>query len=722
MSPGIALIRAAKEAILKKSAASFTYSPLPDSERFIRLVELEDTGDTDAIRCRLKHVDIATNPDFDALSYAWQKAVPRRPKKKGGRAITSPSYDAAQAGPTRTIVCDGAVLSIALNLYEFLLRLRHWRRRRPIWIDAFCINQSDVTERTRQVSLMDRIYGQAHTVIVWLGEASVFVSSALKFAQNLPTLAAYKPAPFRERHYIFEESNSEDLLQKLGLENDRVDNLAAVTSFMVGMTFFQEIDYFNRSWVVQELVLAKRLQIYTGDLEVPLDILERCITVLDAMMIRAEYHSVKGLDLYPGLQTMPYVLQARDRHLTAAQWPLEDYIWLIRDRMVTEPRDKVFSLLSIAEKSSLSLDDAALGSAAASNSLKNASRVLRADYAKSTVDVFLECTKCLLRSNNLPYVLSIVGKTQEGIENLPSWIPDYSVPLRPRPFWSLGPRRFAAWTHSDCPFTIIEDKKILNLQTAVLDIITVCGESSKGISFTSQVELRGLCGQFVALVTQLGKTYKPTEEATLTAFFRTLTADIFSSTTAALADLQQEFFGFIVGILAAAAVCQSKTMMPVTERWMTSLVCAIEQYPYGKGKNPWLGDERFVNSTPSAQKVLEEFLALNPESVSRLEQSNKHPDTFMRGRVAKAFADMYAGRRVFRTAEGYLGIGNSRLQDGDAVMLVAGASTPFIFRSVDGQNTFSLVGEAYVHGVMDGEALNFGPDEPQLEWRTISVV
>jgi hypothetical protein len=40
-----------------------------------------------------------------------------------------------------------------------------------IWTDALCINQDDILERNVQVSLMSRIYREARTVLIWLGEA-----------------------------------------------------------------------------------------------------------------------------------------------------------------------------------------------------------------------------------------------------------------------------------------------------------------------------------------------------------------------------------------------------------------------------------------------------------------------------------------------------------------------------------------------------------------------
>lgn len=64
------------------------------------------------------------------------------------------------------------------------------------------------------------------------------------------------------------------------------------------------------------------------------------------------------------------------------------------------------------------------------------------------------------------------------------------------------------------------------------------------------------------------------------------------------------------------------------------------------------------------------------------------------------------GRRMFRTKKGYIGLGLPRIKKGNAVYLLQGAEVPHIFSNVDEDvgNLFRYEGEAYVHGIMDGEA------------------
>ena len=64
-----------------------------------------------------------------------------------------------------------------------------------------------------------------------------------------------------------------------------------------------------------------------------------------------------------------------------------------------------------------------------------------------------------------------------------------------------------------------------------------------------------------------------------------------------------------------------------------------------------------------------------------------------------------------------LGLGPGDLREGDIVVVLFGCSVPVILRNVSaipnlslGKDTYELVGEAYIHGMMDGEALEKGED------------
>ncbi|PVH74161.1 hypothetical protein DL98DRAFT_594373 [Cadophora sp. DSE1049] len=64
------------------------------------------------------------------------------------------------------------------------------------------------------------------------------------------------------------------------------------------------------------------------------------------------------------------------------------------------------------------------------------------------------------------------------------------------------------------------------------------------------------------------------------------------------------------------------------------------------------------------------------------------------------------GRKLFVTEKGYLGLGPMDVNPGDKVGIFAGLQVPFVLKPYS--SMYQLVGEAYVDGVMDGEAFEGG--------------
>ncbi|OAK93729.1 hypothetical protein IQ06DRAFT_181623, partial [Phaeosphaeriaceae sp. SRC1lsM3a] len=62
------------------------------------------------------------------------------------------------------------------------------------------------------------------------------------------------------------------------------------------------------------------------------------------------------------------------------------------------------------------------------------------------------------------------------------------------------------------------------------------------------------------------------------------------------------------------------------------------------------------------------------------------------------------GRLPFVTQKGHLGLSSEHIMLGDRVAIIAGSQVPFVLRPQD-KGQFSVVSEAYVDGIMDGETV-----------------
>jgi hypothetical protein len=143
----------------------YPYSLLPPDGDNIRLLRLLPNEDKDApLYCELRNYSLQRSSLrihlYEALSYVW-----------------------GDPDNTLSICVDKNQFQVTVNLYSALSRLRDHSFERIIWVDAICINQSNVEERKQQVQLMAKIYSNAHRVIVWLGEQTVEIQGALEDIQ-----------------------------------------------------------------------------------------------------------------------------------------------------------------------------------------------------------------------------------------------------------------------------------------------------------------------------------------------------------------------------------------------------------------------------------------------------------------------------------------------------------------------------------------------------------
>ncbi|KAI1751825.1 HET-domain-containing protein [Xylaria castorea] len=119
-------------------------------------------------------------PSYEALSYVWGPEEDLR----SVRVVQ-------QAGQELSGQQSPRMMAIRRNLAEALRHLRYLSRPRVMWIDAVCINQTNMAERGSQVACMKRIYGSAKRVIAWLGSKSLDSRLALSTLEYLGQQPSY---------------------------------------------------------------------------------------------------------------------------------------------------------------------------------------------------------------------------------------------------------------------------------------------------------------------------------------------------------------------------------------------------------------------------------------------------------------------------------------------------------------------------------------------------
>lgn len=127
----------------------YSNHPVRQRKQEIRLVEFKAGSQGDQLQCNLIVKSLLEFPEYEALSYAC-----------GGQEV-------------RDIVVDGRAFKVSINLQAALLQLRLPTGDRILWIDALCINQNDDQEKSWQVDMMDKIYKSCKRGLFFLGKRNV---------------------------------------------------------------------------------------------------------------------------------------------------------------------------------------------------------------------------------------------------------------------------------------------------------------------------------------------------------------------------------------------------------------------------------------------------------------------------------------------------------------------------------------------------------------------
>ena len=229
----------------RKKVNTYRYEDINYHEE-IRILKIFRGEENDTLHCMLfttvlpsttgrEPSLLKTKDPYWALSYCWGDEEDPENKIKL-------YYDTGGCGPTQELLEFNTfgTFYIRDNLAAALRQFREPDIDVHIWVDALCINQENKVEKTAQVSRMAEIYGGADTVCVWLGAGISQTKEIFDFLKSILDL-----------QHLDRLISSKEEHHKWFLVLDLMKNA-----------------WFSRRWVIQELALAKRACVRWGREEI----------------------------------------------------------------------------------------------------------------------------------------------------------------------------------------------------------------------------------------------------------------------------------------------------------------------------------------------------------------------------------------------------------------------------------------------------------------------
>jgi len=363
------------------------YCSLDKKQREIRLVTLDPSSDDDPLCCSLEPVSLDKQPPYEAVSYVWGNSHPNRCKP---------------------IVVNKQLVPIPRNLEKALQNLKSPTSPRTLWADAIYINQSDEQERTHQVELMNTIYKSASKVLIWLGSSNAGSKTAFAFIRNQKNIPVWEYQQYMEENHDHYATSFEALCKLL------------------------KRGWFTRVWTVQEFAFGRDPQIICGKDELDWSSFYQLGWKDDSFRkyCLKENYSSPLITHFQKAQEYWGIVSTRQeiRQYSGFGYQLHYLLHATAYFAASDPRDRIYALLGLSNQ--------------------EYRQEIKPDYTRSKDEVYIKVVKCIIKTDKSLNILAFqasprslndsppevpdlndLGSWALNFNNLPSWVPDFSVSL-----------------------------------------------------------------------------------------------------------------------------------------------------------------------------------------------------------------------------------------------------------------------------------------------------
>ncbi|KAM7198709.1 Heterokaryon incompatibility protein (HET) domain containing protein [Naviculisporaceae sp. PSN 640] len=649
--------------------------PFPDSDLSSPIIQ---------ISLRKVSLNDSPLPEYTALSYVW-----------------------GDPNDTIPILVNGVDFAATKNLVSALRALQHDEEIVTLWVDAICIKQSDNEEKSWQIQLMKQIFQGATCTVVWLGDAADGSDYIMEVIADLAGHPAVQAGSWLSFYTETRKELSPSI--KMILQDPRIPtdfSHPALNSFLTSFIALVKREYWFRVWCLQEISVCSDTVVVCGNngRRVDVDAFETIVCCYCAFVqwgleeaaeelpkpgginLLSVHDFIADLNLDRGAMRMLRMRAAyrtgqgrarQDGHLDEGG---------LRSRNIDDPSDgfcnPLIHFLSDAFTSATGDVSATLRSTDPRDmiygllGLAGDVEELRVvpDYEKPCEQVFLETWSALLRKHGAHLLVwAAPTGTHEGRAMIndpfmapPSWVADWRHPRLSHIFWHLdwflacGPEhRQTQWVHN-----IFDDPRSISLKGVRVDVVQ-----------------------------DIGTTFHPVQRFERSQSFQNISV------------LIKEVTQFLRESASSPTPVYETQEAIHSARWRIP-VCDVE-----------LTETTIRRATVASEEAFHSLL-------TDLEccEWNETPDAVKRGEFGKLrdgaymsimFVSPYA--RPFLTLNGWVGRGPEGLRKGDIIVILWGCRILLVLRpcGVGDEEKYQLVGDAYVHGLMDGEFFQGGVERQE---------
>lgn len=692
--------------------ASYAYDNVVNFDRVIRVLTLLPGREEDPLHGELETCRLDSALAYEALSYCW-----------------------GTGGMDAAIDCSRGSIKITKTLERALRVLRLEDKTRRLWIDQICINQDDIKERSSQVRLMYEIYSLAQRTVIWLGddekEQGPVVRMLFRDFQAMGADSRNYGLNVTARPAAISKNDLWNLVLNKGLEMDEEDQRMTINKNNPWFPTDDVLDqcklprrsskawpafdallrshYFTRVWTLQEVLSSKEAVIIWGTTELPWASLRAAYHW--SALNHCQWEDRRGSSHSPSLARVPFLELELDWFRGLCFKRLADLVTTAREGLqATDPRDQIYAFISLASDG----------------------KDFEIDYNKPMEDVFRDFSKyCILQCGCLD-ILNLAGLHRHEGFGLPSWAPSWNSRLS---FWYNTTREKSFTTTFNEPLVPLAGEDKLKVRTLPYDW------KSEGFADSpDQLIIKGyrppndqvrlVCSDRAHSVQHLGCVPMAAQYHDLchtcaspsTVLREMVNCMTFARDRGQLDD--HELLARLISFIVNSILIESEQFFKDPGLYVPSieLIClASDAMNDGVISTDSVFSDLSSESQEWFESLIQPFSILwGQEKVDKVFKAiSDHWDPnkgtlFDASRMATG-----AGRKLFVTTQGRVGIGPALMTTADVIIIAYGGETPYVLRPIPGTQEYLFLGDCYIHNLMDGTATP-KEDDPPAEWFCLS--
>ncbi|KZM20137.1 hypothetical protein ST47_g8701 [Ascochyta rabiei] len=397
----------------KLDSTPYIYRPLC-SEQF-RLFTLFPAADTqDPLRGMICSHSIKVGVPYESVSYTW-----------GSDAQTMHSIS----------MPDGE-LQVRDSLKTVLTRLRKKEGSVVLWIDAICIDQENPHEKTHQIRKLPQIFQRATCTLA-------VISTEEKYHAAMETLMQIRGNAV----YGYDSERWPDNLAKIPASWAGKDMPPITEDVWDSVVQFFKVAWFQRAWIVQEVIAAPSVKVVCGQWMVDWSDLFFTMELVDKRFRRTSKVDISAWKSFKILG------EHREWEATKRRWPLLLLLETFRHTESGFMRDRFFSLLGLANDGNLA--------------------EFEPDYASPFEAIVCKFARTFIQRGFGIHLLCRAGLGPQ-LDRFPSWVPDWTI-LKSDSLSKSSERGvvYNASSYAEPKIGVVsESRNIIEVRAIQVDIIT----------------------------------------------------------------------------------------------------------------------------------------------------------------------------------------------------------------------------------------------------------